>query len=367
MNNHVIVFDPTAKDSQSKFRGVGRYLQILRENFPHWIFTDSIENWSLKIENSSFINPFFNFFSPPLFIKRRFKKQIAIIHDLIPLKYPSYFPIGLKGSLNVFLNRIALRSYDTVVTDSEQSKKDIITILKIKPEKVKVIYPCLPRLFNQVDSSQELAVRKLSQNPNFYLLPSNYCLYVGDATWNKNLVNLAKAIKLQELPCVFVGKVFKNLVASSKYQVLSQNKLNTNYLILNTNSWQKELHEFMILAQNDKRFIFPGFISDEELIQLYQNAVCNILTSRNEGFGFSYVEASSQKCPNILSDVPILKEISQNNAIFIKPEEPQTIVSALKSIQNNPTLRDELIKQSYKRSTFFSQQNFVTGFNSVLS
>jgi len=124
----VVVFDPTVNDPQSKVRGVGRYLQILRENFPYWIFTNSIDNWSLKIDHSVFINPFFNLLSPPLFIKRRFKKQIAVIHDLIPLKYPKHFPIGLKGSLNVFLKKIALTGYDVIVTDSKQSKKNIITI-----------------------------------------------------------------------------------------------------------------------------------------------------------------------------------------------------------------------------------------------
>jgi len=389
--NQVLVFDPTANDPQSKVRGVGRYLQILRENFPNWIFTNSIDHWSLKIDHSVFINPFFNLLSPPLFIKRKFQKQIAIIHDLIPLKYPQHFPIGLRGSLNVFLNKIALMGYDIVITDSEQSKKDIITILKFPPERVKVIYPCLPRIFNQVDSSQELVVRENPiKNPSSYLLSPHYCLYVGDATWNKNLVNLAKAIKLQKLPCVFVGKVFNTIKfknknpksqINTKFQTQNTKENNLDHLNLKNsdlfrvsdlgfrashNPWQKELHEFMALAQDDKRFIFPGFISDEELIQLYQKAIFNILISRDEGFGFSYVEASSQKCPSILSDIPILREISQNNAIFIIPEEPQTIVSAIKTIQNDSTLRDKLIKQTHERSIFFSQQSFIDGFNLVI-
>lgn len=388
--NQILVFDPTAKDPQSKVRGVGRYMQILRENFPKWNFTNNLTIQQFN-NNVIFINPFFNLLSPPLFIKRKFNKQIAIIHDLIPLKYPKNFPIGLKGSLNVFLNKIALRSYDTVVTDSEQSKKDIITILKINPDKVKVIYPCLPKIFDQVDSIKYQVLSSKKLDTKYLLLNTKYLLYVGDATWNKNLVNLAKAIKLQELPCVFVGKVF-NIIKSKNQNPKSQtntklqtqntkendlNHLNLKYSDLfsisdfgfraSHNIWLKEFYEFVTIVQNDKRFIFPGFISDEKLLQLYQNAVCNILISRDEGFGFSYVEASSQKCPSLLSDIPVLREISQNNVLFTDPNNPQSITSAINTMQNNSVLRNKLIKQSSERSTFFSQKNFIDGFNSIVS
>ncbi len=376
MTNQVVVFDPTAKDAQSKVRGVGRYLQILRENFPNWNFTN---NLSLITNNSVFINPFFNFLFPPLFIKRKFQKQIAVIHDLIPLKYPSHFPIGLKGSLNILLNKIALRSYDFIVTDSEQSKKDIVTILNIKPERVKVIYPCLPQMF----------IHLSSQNVTRYTLHVTrpFLLYVGDATWNKNLVNLAKAIKLQKLPCVFVGQVFRKIngLTNSRINELKNNAGDGSLRAPDSaqqsehwreknfrqdpqeNLWQKELYEFMDLAQNDQRFIFPGFITDEELIQLYQNAVCNLLVSRDEGFGFSYLEASSQNCPSLLSDTPIFREISSNNALFVNPEYPQEIANQIKTLNTENNLRIKLVEKSFQRSKFFSQKNFVNGFNLIIS
>jgi hypothetical protein len=44
MNQFVFVFDPTASDKLSAVRGIGRYLQILKENFADWKFTDQIGN-----------------------------------------------------------------------------------------------------------------------------------------------------------------------------------------------------------------------------------------------------------------------------------------------------------------------------------
>src|SRR3990167_4388128 len=108
MKQKVFVYDSTLKDKLSSVRGIGRYLQILKENFPEWTY---VNNETIKQLNndSIFINPFFNFLQPPVrsnhgwtLHKRIAKKQIAVIHDLILLKYPSHFPAGIKGSIYIY-------------------------------------------------------------------------------------------------------------------------------------------------------------------------------------------------------------------------------------------------------------------------
>ncbi len=373
----IFVFDPTQADKLSAKRGVGRYLQILKENFPEWNFINKFQ-----VINSSFfpvfINPFFNFLQPPLIMKKIAQKQIAIIHDLIPLKYPSHFPAGVRGSLNIFLNKLALKNYDLIITDSYVSKKDIVEKLKIKSDKVKVIYPCLPKVFSRKHSVFSI---KEKNKTNFFntkdlILNTNYFLYIGDATWNKNLVNLAKAIKLADVSCVFVGKIFEQLSEKAKMPVLNffkepdefgggvptkiQNKA-SSFLKLN-HPWQYELKEFLKETKDDSRFIFPGFLTDEEIISLYQKAQANILISRDEGFGFSYLEASSQKCPSILSDIPVFQEISQKQALFVDPENPHEIASKIKKILTDEKLRDDLKEKAFQRSKFFSCEKFRNQF-----
>ncbi len=259
MQSKIFVYDPTANDPLSKVRGIGRYLQILHENFDgEWTFISDLSSM-IHDPSSIFINPFFNFLRPPLTMRRVAKKQTAVIHDLIPFKYPSHFPLGVKGKINFLLNQFALNNYDTIVTDSEASKKDIIEILHIEPDKVRVVYPCLPKIFNQVVSSKQKVVRNMQNLPDYQLPTTDYCLYVGDATWNKNLVNLAKAIKEINITCVFVGKVFESII-------------NHPSSIIQNNPWNRELNEFIREIGNDKRFIFPGFVEDNQLIALYQKA-----------------------------------------------------------------------------------------------
>lgn len=386
MNQKVFVYDPTASDKQSAVRGIGRYLQILKENFSNeWIFSSHLPPNPYPL-TPVFINPFFNFLQHPLTMKRIAKKQIAVIHDLIPLKYPSHFPPGIRGSIYILLNKLALQNYDLIITDSEASKVDIIDILGIQENRIKVIYPCLPKVFVSyglgVMSYKE---KKIKDPPNPYLTP-NFCLYVGDATWNKNLIALARAIKLANVNCVFVGKVFKNLtvddrglkvgvedrestIENNPPSIINHQHLPSIFNRLSSNKfhpWQSELKEFYELIKDDKHFIFAGFVPDSELIKLYQQALFNILPSRDEGFGFSWLESANFGCPSLLSDIPVLREISGGNAIFFDPENPQDIADKIKEITSNKELREKIGKDAKKRSEFFSAEKFREEFLSVI-
>lgn len=355
--NKVYVFDPTKSDKLSSVRGVGRYLQILKENFPDWSFTDTLHATRYTLY-PIFINPFFNFLQKPLTMKRLAQKQIAVIHDLVHLKYPSHFPAGIRGNINVFLNRISLKNYDLIITDSEASKKDIIDILRLPEEKIKVIYPCLPKSF--------LNPKFKSQTGRQLLVTDHYCLYVGDATWNKNLVNLARAIKIINVTCVFVGKIFDQ---KTRRLLDSLN-----------NKWLSEYKEFLYEAKDDKRFIFAGFLTDSELIKLYQQTEVNVLPSRAEGFGFSFLEAASQGCPSIMSDIPVLKEISGSSlkgqflkgqnlkgpSLFFDPENPHDIADKIGEIYFNKELRNIFGRKAKKRSEFFSQKKFKNAFRTIV-
>ena len=366
----VFIFDPTENDPLSKVRGVGRYLQILKENFPDWVFTSdltplrssSYEGQAMKQLNNEaiFINPFFNFLQPPLTLNRLAKKQVAIIHDLIPLKYPKHFPSGLRGKLNIFLNKIALKNYDLIVTDSEASKKDIIDILYIDEDKIKVIYPCLPKAF-------EVGGLRLEEEKIYtsnIQLPTSFCLYVGDATWNKNLVNLAKAIKIINVTCVFVGRVFSNQLSVLGKKTDNRLPTTDNY----SHPWQKEFREFLKEVDDDKRFIFLGYISDEQLVQLYQQARCNTLVSKDEGFGFSFLEAASQGCPSILSDIQVLHETSNNKgALFANPQNPIDIANVVGEVYFNKDLRNKLGFDAQKRVIHFNKNNFANSFLKIIN
>ncbi|MEO6508422.1 MAG: glycosyltransferase family 1 protein [Patescibacteria group bacterium] len=335
----VYIYDSTASDSLSKVRGIGRYIQILKENFPDYHFIADLEEVP---DHSIFINPFFDFLKYPLTLKRVSRKQVAVIHDIIPLKYPKHYPVGIKGGVFKRLNRLALRRYDLILTVSESTKKDLIKKLNIPDKKIQIVYPILSKQF----------FKQQMVKPTSFKIPIKYFIFVSDATWNKNLVNLAKAIKMGDTPCIFVGKVYKTFL-----------DLNLDEI---DHPEQQEIKNFLKLAKGDSRFIFPGYITDEELVYLYKHAVSNILVSRDEGFGYSYFEAAALKTPSVLGDRTVFHETAADTALFARPERPKDISEKLKLIAKDSTLQKELGKKAYKRQSLFSAKKFQQQFKKAL-
>jgi glycosyltransferase involved in cell wall biosynthesis len=348
MSASLYIFDPTVTDEASRVRGIGRYMQILHEYAPeNTTFVSSIDEVPYE---STFVYPFFNFLSKPLSFRRIARYQIAVIHDLIPFKYPKQFPIGFKGFLSTIANRIDLRNYDKIITDSEASKQDIIAMLESSPEIINIVYPPMLSDFQKRVQGEIAGVAKES-------LPKGpYCIYVGDVTWNKNLVNLAKAIKIADIRCVFVGKHF----IKSKMNIALVNKQKA------PNPWLDELYGFYEEVQNDDRFLFHGFVTDDYLVSLYKSAVCNILTSRDEGFGLSFLEAATCGVPSVLGDIPVFHEIAGNSAMFANPENPIEIADKIRRMYDEKE-RTKLVKGLKDQTQLFSGNKFRSEFERVVS
>lgn len=348
------MYDPSRLDTISIFRGGGRMIQILKENLSDQ--ATFITDFAKVTEKDTLLIPCFNPFQRPLLSRRIAKKQIIMIFDVIPLVYPAHFPIGIKGKINLFLNKKALKQFDTILTISQKSKKDITTHLHIPSEKIKVIYPPPSIIFTNSKKPNPTHSTNFNQfQPTPILTHSNqckpithkYCIYVGDVNWNKNLVNLARAIKIANVSCVFVGKNFT-----------TDFRLSPTAFRLISHPWQKEFKDFLIEIGDDPRFIFTGYKSDKDLIKLYIQAYLNILVSQDEGFGFSYLEASTLGVPSVLSDIPVFHETAENFALFANPNDPDDIASKIKHLFEN---EDERVKLSFKaqeRSYSFNQKKF---------
>lgn len=244
-----------------------------------------------------------------------------------------------------------------IVTDSIESKKSIINLLKIPENQIKVIYPTVSRIFlphlDQSGTSHEpfhkiqghsvadfsgMPTNALIEHPDLKNL-ENYIIYVGDATWNKNLLNFMQAIKIANLTCVCVGKVFKS---------------EANQISKKPHPWQKMLYGFLKQIANDRRFIIPGYISDIELLALYKKAKVNVLVSYDEGFGLSYIEAGFAGVPSILSDIPIFHEIAKDAAVFVNPQDPKNIAQKISELYYDNMTNETMRIRAFSRSQDFS-------------
>lgn len=324
----VLIYNP----NDSTHRGGGRYLKSLAEVVEG---ATLIENLSKLESNDILIVPFWKPTERPIINGRICQKQILCILDVIPLAYPDHFPLGWKGRWNVRNSKKSLSNFDKIVTISQHSKSEIMRVLGVDERKIEVIYPTLEPIFFD---------KKIGLTTDIKIPFKDYFIYVGDANWNKNLVNIAKAIKESDSNLVLVGKVFEKLKSLKSERELEEYTRSLNHIE------QKSLREFTLFTFGDERFFFTGYINDDELKLLYQRAIANILISFDEGFGYSFFEAASQACPSLLSDIDVFREISTlDGALFCDPLDCHQIAMSINELINKPTLRNELIIASSKR------------------
>jgi glycosyltransferase involved in cell wall biosynthesis len=84
------------------------------------------------------------------------------------------------------------------------------------------------------------------------------------------------------------------------------------------------------------------------------------LVSRDEGFGFSYVEAGVFGCPSILADRPIFHEIARDTALFVDPDRPEAVAGAIQTLFTQPDVRAELSLKALGQAHLYSPENFLS-------
>lgn len=242
------------------------------------------------------------------------KPWILTIHDMIPELFGfQHWQINQKKKLAPLASHI--------IAVSERTKKDIVDILNIHPDKISVIYHASSM---QKDNNLSL----------FNKIPSRYLLYVGDRKG--------------------VHKNFSYLV-NEVAPVLHED--NTLHVICTGNSFDKAeirvFHDLGITGQ-----MIQCYVSDMQLKWLYRNAIAFIYPSLYEGFGIPILEAFTNGCPVILSNCSCFPEIAGNAALYFNPKQKGELRHAVELIINMSE-RDKtaLLQREFNRGLDFSWQN----------
>lgn len=318
--------------SQHKVRGVGVYIKLLSDNLEkfdsknEYIFTSKPTNIrEADIIHYPYMDPFFVTF--PLIKK---KKTVITVHDLIPIQYKSHFPAGIKGNLAWQFNKKVLKSSDRIITDSEASKKAVNKLVGINEQKIIAVYLGVEKKFGK----KEIQKKVWEEIVEKYNIPQQYFLYVGDVTWNKNLPRLVEAIKNVNIPLVMVGRA---LVSDFDKK----------------NPWNKD-REIVANLTDTSLFIKTGFVEDETLVALYNNALALCMPSLDEGFGLPVLEGMSCGTPIITSKEGSLPEVAGDAALYVNAESTDDISEKLLILNSDKNLQTQLSVKSIKQAEKFS-------------
>lgn len=297
-----------------------------KNEFDSFVFSDKKEELS-KYDLIHY--PYFDLFYHSLPIKKP-TKTVVTVHDVTPLLYSEHYPPGLRGKLNFVLQKLALQNVDHIITISETSKKDIVRYLDIKPEKITPIYEAPNFKFKKqpVNDSMKTALK--------YKLPKEFVLYIGDVNWNKNLLNLAAAVKLAKKKLVIVGK-----------QAVSED-YDKNHIE------NRPLYTLQTKYGDDPDILRLGYVPDSELNDIWNLATVYCLPSFYEGFGLSIVEAMDAGVPIACSRTQALVEVADEAALYLNPHDISDIADKITVLMKDDKLRQKLILNGQNRIKTFS-------------
>lgn len=288
----------------AEYKYLGRIQNVVLRRFLYSIYLNFLLPLHLK-RNRYNIAHFTNFQIP--LIKNNFTKYVTTIHDLNNYLFPEIAPLHYRAYFKIIV-REAIRNSTTIITVSKAVKKDLRSLFGVPKGKIRVCYNGAKRV--------EFRQSYLGSTLRKYQLESKaYFLFVGRLERRKNLVTLIRAFD-----------TFKSKTKSVKKLVL----------VGGQGYGSKEITYAIDSLSVAKDIILPGFLTDEELNEIYSNALAFVFPSLCEGFGLPLLEAMQYKLPIILSNIPTNSEIMDERGFFFDVRSVDSLRNILERFENEP-------------------------------
>ena len=270
------------------------------------------------------------FFAPPYLART---PSVITIHDVIPLLFPVY---RTSPRMKAYLQLVARAAHKAalIVTVSQHAKQDIIEVLKVPPERIRVTYEAAGDEYEPIVNTQMLAQARA----RYGLRPdSRYILYLGGFEHRKNVPLLVRAF-------------------AHVYQQINDPGL-----------------QLLIAGNPDKKSgpLFPDprpvaaelgmtgqiiyrYIEEEDKPAIYSGTSAFVFPSYYEGFGLPPLEAMSCGAPVICSNRTSLPEVVGDAAISFDPDDIGQLVEAIRELLTNPELEADLRERSLQQAARFN-------------
>lgn len=268
----------------------------------------------------------------PMFKHRWFGENVRLIsigHDLIPyvLREQYYGYRDIDGFLRYVKKMYNLSQYDYIFTNSEYTKSDINRYAEIEEGRIWCIYCSVGR-----NKTGELTEKERC------IVSGDFFLYsAGDAP-QKNIPGLIFAYG----EAYDIDKSIPNLVITGTYSYKSTQLL------------ESIIGDYHM----EGKVVFTGYVSEQQLNELYENCKWSLYPSLYEGFGMPVVEAWEHGTPVLTSDCTSLGEIAKDAAVLVDPKNLEDLRDGLLKISHmDESERIYYIEQGKKRAEKFTWNN----------
>ncbi|WP_028784004.1 glycosyltransferase family 4 protein [Thalassobacillus devorans] len=244
------------------------------------------------------------------------KKQLTVIHDMAVFATPQNFSRSFQLFYKMLFKSNKF-SKNEIITISNFSRNEISKYLKIKEDRIHVIIEGKEQI-KRINSDNAIIEKYKLKNKEFVLA-------VSSMNPNKNFKVITRAADYfsKNIPLVIAG--------------------GNNFEIFKKTNFSKV-----------ENVLHVGYVTDEQLKALYENALCFIYPSYYEGFGLPPIEAMATGCPVIVSDQASLPEVCGDAAEYIAPDDAHSLSKTIKKLYSDPHHRNLLIEKGNKQSNKFT-------------
>ncbi len=258
-----------------------------------------------------------NYLFPPLF---RFARgaRVATVHDLGLLKVPWAVRPDSAEALRERLERTLFET-DLLLTPSEAMRREMIEI-GVSPDRVRAIH-------HGTGVLAETAPAPLPAGT-----PARYALHVGTVEPRKNVPTLLAA-----------------------WRLLRARGIDPPPLVLCGGwGWKAEaVRQEIAAAAREGWAVHLGYVGPGELAALYAGAELVALPSFYEGFGLPAIEALQAGAPLVASDLPVLREVAGDAALYAPPDRPDLWADLISELLADGSLREEMRRKGRARAREF--------------
>lgn len=252
----------------------------------------------------------------------------------IPLIHPKRTIVTIHGleyefckDSYSFLDRLYMRlsirfscsSSETVICVSENTKKDVMRLYRVPEEKIRVIY-------EGYETHSESSL-------NFKTPNKPYLLFIGRLEERKNIVRMIEAFE----------------ILKEKYRIP-----HTLVLVGKPGYGYERIKQKAASSKQKDEIQEVGYVDEEKKWELLRNADMFLFPSLYEGFGIPVLEAQSVGSPVVTSDVSSLPEVGGAGAIYVDPNDTESIAEGIYRILSDKTLRDDIIGKATQNVSRFS-------------
>jgi glycosyltransferase involved in cell wall biosynthesis len=275
-----------------------------------------------KISKRFLLEQDFDIFHPtyydPYFLNYIGEKPFVLtIYDMIHEIFPEFYPLNEQ---TIVWKRTLAERAARIIAISENTKKDLINILNINPNKIKVIYLGSSLLTDGYDQSIN----------NIVSLPQNYILFVGSRNLYKNFYFFLESI----MPLLKRNRDLHLVCAGGGPFSIGETRFIKNL--------------------NVEGSVIQYPVDDKLLTYLYKKASLCVFPSIYEGFGLPILEAYSCGCPIALSRSSSLPEIGGDAAVYFDPKDAAGMREAVEEIIGSKSLKEDLKFKGFKQLKKFS-------------